>query len=183
MTNGTRLLTNDINVDNFTEEFDPERSNPEATTTTTTNKETGRFLTGILIGATLGGIASILSSKNAIELINQNIKKVGNAVNKTATGINNTVKEVGEAVQNVAVVVNDTFQDVESTFKTTAEDVGETVKTTASAVKNTTENVKGTVKTTADIINTVKQPMQNMGNNQPTNESENETLYKLVPIE
>ncbi|MGL5871620.1 MAG: hypothetical protein ACRC2R_04505 [Xenococcaceae cyanobacterium] len=183
MINSTQLLTDDINVDNFTEEFDPE--NPEATTTTTTNKETGRFLTGILIGATLGGIASILSSKNAIELINQNIKKVGNAVNKTATNINTTVKEVGEAVQNVAVVVNDTFQDVEATFKTTAEDVGVTVKTTASAVKNTTENVKGTVKTTADIINTVKQPMQNMGN-QPTNnsnESENETLYKLVPIE
>jgi phage-related protein len=185
MTNSNQLLSDRNETSSFTEESDRVPSNTD-TTTTTSNSEIVRLLTGVLIGATLGGIASILSSKSAISRINQNVQKVGSVVDKTATNINNTVKDVGEAVQSVAVVVNDTFQDVEVTVKNTADDVNTTVKSTVSAVKNTAQSVNNTVKTTADIINTVKQPVENTESKQskqPNNNGGNETLYKLVPIE
>lgn len=181
MTNSNQVLIDQIENSSFTEESDRVPSNTD-TTTTTSNREIVRLLTGMLIGATLGGVASILSSRSAISRINQNIQKVGNVVNKTAKNINNTVKDVGEGVQNVAVVVNDTFQDVEVTFKSTADDVNETVKSTVSTVMNTAQSVNNTVQTTADIINTVKQPVENR-DKQPNNNGDNETLYKLVPIE
>jgi gas vesicle protein len=182
MTDSNQLLSDRHETSSFTEESDRVPSNTD-TTTTNSNSEIVRLLTGMLLGATLGGVASILSSKNAISRINQNVQKVGNVVDKAATNINNTVKDVGEAVQSVAVVVNDTFQDVEVTFKSTADDVNETVKSTVSAVKNTAQSVNNTVKTTADIINTVKQPVENRESKQPNNNGGNETLYKLVPIE
>jgi gas vesicle protein len=182
MTNSNQLLSDRTETSSFTEESDRVSSNTD-TTTTRPNSEIMRLLTGILIGATVGGVASILSSKSAISRINRNVQKVGNIVDKTATNINNTVKDVGEGVQSVAVVVNDTFQDVEVTFKSTADDVNETVKSTVSAVKTTAQSVNNTVKTTADIINTVKQPAENRESKPPNNNSGNETLYKLVPIE
>lgn len=182
MTNSNQILIDQIENSSFTEESDRVPSNTN-TTTTTPNSEIVRLLTGMLIGATLGGVVSILSSKSAISRINKNIKKVGSVVDKTATNINNTVKDVGEAVQSVAVVVNDTFKDTEVTFKSTADDVNETVKSTVDVVMNTAQSVNNTVKTTADIINTVKQPVENRENKQPNNNGGNETLYKLVPIE
>lgn len=182
MTNSNQILIDQIEKSSFTEESDRVSSNTN-TTTTTPNSEIVRLLTGMLIGATLGGVVSILSSKSAISRINKNIKKVGSVVDKTATNINNTVKDVGEAVQSVAVVVNDTFKDTEVTFKSTADDVNETVKSTVDVVMNTAQSVNNTVKTTADIINTVKQPVENRENKQPNNNGGNETLYKLVPIE
>jgi phage-related protein len=182
MTNSNQILTDQIENSSFTEESERMLSNTD-TTTTTPNSEIVRLLAGMLIGATLGGVASILSSKSAVSRINQNIQKVGSVVDKTATNINNTVKDVGEAVRSVAAVVNDTFQDVEGTFKSTADDVNQTVESTVSAVKNTAQSVNNTVKTTADIINTVKQPVENRENKQPNNNGGNETLYKLVPIE
>ncbi|MEN9564821.1 MAG: hypothetical protein RLZZ69_17 [Cyanobacteriota bacterium] len=181
MTNSNQVLIDPIENSSFAEESERVPSDTD-TTTKTSNSEIVRLLTGILIGATLGGVASILSSKSAISRINQNIQKVGNVVNKTAKNINNTVKDVGEGVQSVATVVNDTFQDLDVNFKTTADDVDETVKSTVSTVMNTAQSVNNTVKTTADIINTVKQPIENRGE-QPNNNGGNETLYKLVPIE
>jgi gas vesicle protein len=178
MTNSNQISIDRIENSSFTES-DRVPSNTE---TTTHNREIVRILTGMLIGATLGGVASILSSKSAISRINQNIQKVGNVVNKTATNINNTARDVGEGVQSVATVVNDTFQDVEGTFKNTADDVNETVKSTVSTVMNTAQSVNNTVKTTADIINTVRQPVENR-ESKPNNNGDNETLYKLVPIE
>lgn len=188
MTNGAKILTNGSQVTNITEEFDRQQVDTDTTATTTTPINNGmrRLLIGISIGATLGGIASILSNKNAIERINLNVQKFGNIIDKTATGINNTVRDIGEAVQNVAVVVNDTFQDIEVTVKGTAEDVGETVKSTVSTVQKTAESVDRTVKTTAEVINTAKQPLENMDNqsaNNSANNADNETSYKTVPIE
>ena len=182
MTDSNQISIDRIENSSSIEESARVPSNTD-TTTKTPNSEIVRFLTGMLIGATLGGVASILSSKSAISRINQNIQKVGSVVDKTATNINNTVKDIGEAVQSVAVVVNDTFQDVEETFKSTADDVNETVKSTVSTVTNTAQSVNNTVKATADIINTVKQPVENRENKQPNNNDGNETLYKLVPIE
>jgi gas vesicle protein len=182
MTNSNQVLIDRIENSNFAEESDYVPSNTD-TTTKTPNSEIVRLLTGMLIGATLGGVASILSSKSAISRINQNIQKVGNVVNKTAKNINNTVKEVGEGAQSVATVVNDTFQDLDVTFKTTADDIDETVKSTVNTVMNTAQSVNKTVKTTADIINAVKQPIENRENKQPNNNGSNETLYRLVPIE
>lgn len=182
MTNSNQILSDGIENSSFTEESERVPSNTN-TTTTTPNSEIVRLLSGMLIGATLGGVVSILSSKSAISGINQNIQKVGSVVNKTATNINNTVKDVGEAVQSVAVVVNDTFQDAEVTFKSTADDVNQTVKSTVDAVINTGQSVNNTVKTTANIINTVKQPVENTETEQPNNNDDNDTLYKLVPIE
>jgi gas vesicle protein len=182
MTNSNQILIDRIENNGFTEESDLMPSDTD-TTTKAPNSEMVRLLTGMLIGATLGGVVSILSSKSAISRINQNIQKVGKVVDKTATNINNTVKDVGKGVQSVATVVNDTFQDVEVTFKSTADDVNETVTSTVSTVMNTAQSVNSTVKTTADIINTVKQPVENRGNKQPNDNDANETLYKLVPID
>ena len=179
MTDSNQVLSDRIENSSSTEDSDRAPSN---TNTKTPNSEIVRLLTGMLIGATLGGVVSILTNKSAISRINQSIKKAGNVVDKTATNINNTVKDVGEAVQSVAVVVNDTFQDAEGTVKSTADDINETVKSTVDVVMNTAQSVNKTVKTTADIINTVK-PVENTENKQPNNNDGNETLYKLVPIE
>jgi gas vesicle protein len=184
MTTSNQLLTDENKSSDFTEESDDARSNINTDTTIKSpNTEVVRLVTGILLGATVGGIVSILSSKNAIARINRNVQKVGNLVDKTATNISNTFKDLGEGIQSVAVTIGNTGQDVGVTVKDTAADVSETVKTTVSAVKNTAESVNSTVKTTADVINVVKQPIEKKESDQVTRNGGNETLYKLVPIE
>lgn len=169
MTSSDRPLMEDKN--NFTEstnQYTTEQSNTE-TTTTTTNNGISRLVFGVLIGATLGGIASVLTNKNSVDRINQNIKGIGNSVKKAATNIDDTIQDLGDAVQSVATGVHETYRDLERTIAVTAVDVNATVK---------------------DAVNVVKNPInsnaQSSRASNPTSTKEasvNGTLYKLVPID
>jgi gas vesicle protein len=166
MTSSDRPLIEDKN--NFTESTD-RYTTEQYNTQTTPNNGMSRLIFGILIGATLGGIASVLTNKNSVDRINKNIKNIGNTVKKTATNINDTIQDLGDAVQNVATGVNETYRDVERTIAVTAVDVNATVK---------------------DAVNVVKNPInsnvRSSRTNNPASTKEanvNGTLYKLVPID
>jgi gas vesicle protein len=163
MSNSDRIFNGEQN--NFTdstENYTTDRVEPE---TTTTNNGMGRLLFGVLIGATLGGIASVLTNKSTVERINKNVKDLGNAVKKAATNINDTIKDVDDAVNSVATGINDTYKDVEHTVIVNAVDAGQTVRST---------------------VNTVKKPIaNNIQSNDKVSDriNQNGTLYKLVPID
>ncbi|AFZ37231.1 hypothetical protein Sta7437_3735 [Stanieria cyanosphaera PCC 7437] len=166
MTSSNQPLIDEQN--NFTEST-YQATTEQYNTQTTPNNGLNRLISGVIIGATLGGIASILTNKNSVARINKNIKDIGNTVKKTAININDTIQDIGDAVQSVATGVNDTYRDVERTIAVTAVDVNATVK---------------------DAVNVVKNPINYNVQSSPTsNETStkqaniNGTLYKLVPID
>jgi methyl-accepting chemotaxis protein len=149
---------------------------------------------GVLIGATIGGIATALTNKGTVDRVNQSIKGIGNSVKGVAIGFNKTVKEVGTAFNSVVSGVNEVVQDVGSTVRTAAEEVNETVESTMTHVKDTKDDVSDTMKSTSTAIqNTVAtiqyaseqirpqgtEPAQSAAASQP---SSTETLYRLVPV-
>lgn len=187
MDNGKPLLTSEeMSIDGSVNQFDDadEEIAPD---------ENGFFkiAIGILIGATLGGIAGALTNKSTVNRVNQKVKGVGNSVKGAAVSVSETVKEVGNAVNNIAVGVNETVRDVSSTVKGSADEVTDTVETTASTVKATTENVNDTLKTTLDAVQNTVNTIQHSNNPRPAQQSKpvqerveinNETLYRLVPV-
>lgn len=140
-----------------------------------------RVALGVLIGATLGGIAGALTNKGVVDRINRTVKDIGNTVKTTAVSVNDTVQEVGDAVYNVATSVNDTVKDAGSTVKETAEGVSGTMQHTLGAIRNTTKDVNGTVQETLDAVKKVTDDM-NASTQPEVEKSSGETLYKLVPV-
>lgn len=137
---------------------------------------------GVLVGATLGGIAGALTNRGVVDRINQTIRGVGNAVKRAAANVNNDVQNVGDAVYSVTTGVNDTVKDVGDAVKETAEGVNSTVRHTVSSVKHTAENVNGTVKSTLSSIKENAQENEPSGQQDTNNTPEQETLYKLIPV-
>lgn len=163
MTNGERLLNEETgNSSKSTEDYTTERVDTE---TTTTNNGLGRLLMGVLIGATLGGIASVLTNKSTVERINKNVKDVGNAVKKAATNINDTIKDIDDSINRVATEISDTYKDVEHTVIVNAVDAGQTVRSTVNTVKNPIANNSRPQERASERVN------------------QNGTLYKLIPID
>ena len=140
-----------------------------------------RVALGVLIGATLGGIAGALTNKRVVDRINRTVKDVGNTVKKTAVSVNDTVQEVGDAVYSVATSVNDTVKDAGGTVKETAESVNGTMQHTLGAIRNTTKDVNGTVQETLDAVKKVADDV-NASTQPDVDKSSGETLYKLVPV-
>lgn len=136
---------------------------------------------GVLVGATLGGVAGALANPGIVDRINQTIRGVGDAIKRAATNVNDDIHHVGEAVHSVSTGVNDTVKDVGNAVKGAAEGINTTVKDTVNTVKNTADNVNGTVK---DTFSSVKSATE--GNEAPEGvdhtSPENGTLYKLVPV-
>ncbi|MBD2075129.1 YtxH domain-containing protein [Phormidium sp. FACHB-592] len=140
-----------------------------------------RVALGVLIGATLGGIAGALTNKRVVDRINRTVKDVGNTVKTTAVSVNDTVQEVGDAVYSVATSVNDTVKDAGGTVKETAEGVSGTVQHALGAIKNTSKDVNGTVQETLEAVKKVSEDI-NTSAQPKVEKSSGETLYKLVPI-
>src|SRR3712207_3737079 len=86
-----------------------------ANTTPTDDESTNNGLTkvaiGVLVGATLGGVAGALANPEVVDRINQTIKSVGDAIKRAAANVNDNVHNVGDAVHNVSASVNDTVKD------------------------------------------------------------------------
>ncbi|MCU0532606.1 MAG: hypothetical protein MUD14_01670 [Hydrococcus sp. Prado102] len=162
MTNGDRLLQEKQNYTEFTEDY---TTNQVDTESTTANNGLGRLLLGVLIGATLGGIASAITNKSTVERINKNVKDIGNTVKKAATNINDTIKDIDNAVNSVATGISDTYKDVEHTVIVNAVDAGQTVRSTVKAVK---QPIANNIQPNAQASERV---------------SQNGTLYKLIPID
>lgn len=162
---------------NSTEQLIDEQSNStelnldaqQYNTKTTSNNQLNRLMFGVLIGATVGGIASILTHRDSVDLINKNIKNMGDNIKKTATNINDTIQNIGDAVQSVATGVRDTYRDVERTIVVTAVDVNATVKDTVNVVKSP-------IDTNVQSSQTNNQTIQKEANI-------NGQMYKLVPID
>lgn len=136
---------------------------------------------GVLIGATLGGIAGALSTRGVVDRVNQTVRGVGNSVKKAASSVNDTVKNVGDAVHSVTNEVNGTVREVGDAVKDATEGVSSTVYDTVNAVKHTAADVNSTMQNT---VNAVKDTAGEMipSNEEERNVTEQNTLYKLVPV-
>lgn len=187
------FVAGETNLNEPVEQFIQE-SDEQFDHATTTPTENGflRIAIGVLIGAALGGIAGALTNRNAVDRVNQSIKRVGNSVKEAAANVSETVQELGNAVNSVAVGVNDTVRDVGSSVRGAADQVTDTVETTVSTVQDTTDGVNETVKTTIDAVQNTVTSIQKSGtlrSNQPTQPverivaaSNGGTLYRLVPV-
>lgn len=136
---------------------------------------------GALVGATIGGVATALSNRSIVNRINQTVRGVGSTVKRAANSVDDAVRGVGDAVQSVATGVNDTAKEVSDVVRETAEGIGGTVKDTINTVQNTAENVNDTVKSTADAVRCTTEEVTT-SNQREANGSENDTLYKLIPV-
>lgn len=147
---------------------------------------------GVLIGAVLGGIAGALTNRNAVDRVNQSVKRVGSSVKGAAATVSETAQELGNAVNSVAVGVNETVQDVGSSIRNTADKVTDTVETTASTLQDTAEGVNDAVETTIGAVQNTVTSIQKSGaprSKKPTQPvqqivaaSNGGTLYRLVPV-
>lgn len=136
---------------------------------------------GAIVGAAIGGVATALSNRAIVNRINQTVRGVGSTVKRAANSVDDTVRGVGDAVQSVATGVNDTAKEVSDVVREAAQGIGGTVKDTINTVQNTAENVNDTVKTTADAVRCTTEEVTT-SNQRNTNGSENDTLYKLIPV-
>lgn len=167
--------------------FPIDQLSPDANTVMDDGSDNGltKVAIGVLVGATLGGVAGALANPGVVDRINQTIKGLGDAIKKAAANVNDNVHNVGDAVYNVSENVNSTVKDVGSAVKGAADEINSTVKDTLNTVRHTAEDVNGTVK---DTINEVKdktgenatQTKESSG--VAVNASENGTLYKLIPV-
>lgn len=173
--NGNQLLTGDETS------IEESTSIPFTDAEDVTENGFARIAIGVLVGATLGGIAAALTNRGTVDRVNQTVKNAGDTVKKAAASVNDTVQDVGDAVSSVATGVNNTVREVGDAVKETAEGVNGTVKNTLSAVKDTTEDVNDTVRNTLDAV---KQSAENISESpvKDASTSSGETLYKLVPI-
>lgn len=150
-----------------------------------TSDGTGHALTqiaiGAIIGATIGGVATALSNRAIVDRINQTVRGVGSTVKRAANSVDNTVRGVGDAVQSVATGVNDTAKEVGEAVKETAQGISDTVKSSINTVQDTAENVNDTVKSTADVVCSTTEEVTK-SNQYNASGSENDTLYKLIPV-
>ncbi|HEY9696408.1 MAG TPA: hypothetical protein V6D10_04045 [Trichocoleus sp.] len=136
---------------------------------------------GVLIGATLGGIAGALSTRGVVDRVNRTVRDVGNSVKKAASSVDDTIRQVGDAVHSVTTEVNSTVKDVGDAVKDATEGVSSTVQSTVNSVKSTAADVNSTVQNT---VNAVKDTTGEMipSNEKERNVTEQNTLYKLVPV-
>lgn len=142
---------------------------------------------GALVGATLGGLAAALTNRETTEQINQTIRGLGKTAKTTAENLSNSVQSVGDAVNSVAANLSDTTKDVNEAVTSVTTNVSGTVKNTISTVKGTAEGVNETVKTAMNVVNTVKDSVSGIQEvaqtgNAPSEVSNGETLYKLIPV-
>lgn len=141
---------------------------------------------GVLVGATLGGVAGALANPGVVDRLNQAVKGVGDAIKRAAANVNDNVQNVGEAVHSVSTGVNDTVKDVGNAVKDAAEGINSTVKDTLNTVKHTAEDVNDTVKDTFNDVKatTVKDTTEahNASGEEAVGTSDNGTLYKLIPV-
>ncbi|GAB4365176.1 MAG: hypothetical protein Kow00121_01530 [Elainellaceae cyanobacterium] len=156
-------------------------TNLSATADEAANSGLSKIAVGVLVGATLGGVAGALANQEVVDRINQTIRGIGDAIKRAAANINNDIHNVGEAVHSVSTGVNDTVKDVGNAVKGAAEDINSTVKDTVNTVKNTADNVNGTAK---DAFNSVKGTTQAKEPSEgvTVSSSEDGILYKLVPV-
>lgn len=136
---------------------------------------------GALIGATVGGVATALSNRAIVNRVNQTVRGVGSTVKRAANSVDDAVRGVGDAVQSVAMGVNDTAKEVSEAVKETAQGISGTVKGTINTVQDTADNVNDTVKSTADVVCSTTEEVTK-SNQRDANGSENDTLYKLIPV-
>lgn len=183
MTHSNPLLTEESVNNNSTYSSATEGSNPN-------NSGFTKIAIGVFIGATLGGIAAALANRDVTERINQTIRGLGKTAKATADGLNDSVQRVGDAVNSVAVNINDASSEVNHAVNSVTTTVGSTVKNTVTTVKGTAEGMTETVKTAMNVVNTVKDSVSGVQEavqtvnapSAPTEVSNGETLYKLVPV-
>ncbi|MBD3885783.1 hypothetical protein IFO70_29145 [Phormidium tenue FACHB-886] len=138
---------------------------------------------GVIVGATLGGVAGALANPGTVERINQTVRGVGEAIKKAAANVNDNVQTVGDAVHSVSTGVNNTVKDVGDAVKGATEGINNTVKGTLNTVKHTAEDINGTVKDTFnDVKDKTAAEAHNASDEEIVSASDNGTLYKLVPI-
>ncbi|PSB15715.1 hypothetical protein C7B61_06155 [filamentous cyanobacterium CCP1] len=180
VSNNTPLLPSKSTSDPSVEQSSLD-ANLSANADELSNNGLSKIAIGVLVGATLGGVAGALANPGVVDRINRSIRGVGDAMKRAAANVTDDVQHVGEAVHSVSTGVNDTVREVGSAVKGAAAGINSTMKNTVNTVKNTADTVNDTVKDTVGSVKDAtegKKPLEGI----TASAADNGTLYKLVPV-